>query len=132
MALFYVDELSMAEVAAALKVSEGAVKSYLHQGRAVFVAWLPAGRRCIRMSEFHDPELRQELGRLSGPYPDDNEAFAAWQRRVGQARRRRAVAWTTGCGAVADRRHASVSPRLDNPGGTHSCPSKSRRRPVPM
>ncbi len=48
------------------------------------------------MSEFHDPELRQQLGRLSGPYPDDNAAFAAWQRRVGQARRRRAVAWTTG------------------------------------
>jgi RNA polymerase sigma-70 factor (ECF subfamily) len=33
-ALFYVDELSIAEVAAALKVTEGAVKSYLHQGRA--------------------------------------------------------------------------------------------------
>jgi hypothetical protein len=48
------------------------------------------------MSEFHDPELRQQLGRLSGPYPDDNAAFAAWQRRVGQAHRRRAMAWTTG------------------------------------
>ncbi|MEY2401715.1 MAG: hypothetical protein QOJ08_1826, partial [Ilumatobacteraceae bacterium] len=48
------------------------------------------------MSEFHDPELRQQLGRLSGPYPDDNAAFAAWQRRVVQARRRRAVAWVTG------------------------------------
>jgi hypothetical protein len=47
------------------------------------------------MSEFHDPDLRQELGRLSGPYPDDNAAFAAWQRRVGQVRRRRVVAWTT-------------------------------------
>jgi RNA polymerase sigma-70 factor (ECF subfamily) len=34
MALFYVDELSIAEVATALDVSEGAVKSYLHQGRA--------------------------------------------------------------------------------------------------
>jgi RNA polymerase sigma-70 factor, ECF subfamily len=34
MALFYVDELSITEVAAALGVSEGAVKSYLHQGRA--------------------------------------------------------------------------------------------------
>jgi RNA polymerase sigma-70 factor, ECF subfamily len=33
-ALFYVDELSVAEVAAALNVTEGAVKSYLHQGRA--------------------------------------------------------------------------------------------------
>lgn len=48
------------------------------------------------MSDFHDPELRQHLGRLSGPYPDDNEAFAAWQRRVGQARRRRTMAVTTG------------------------------------
>jgi hypothetical protein len=48
------------------------------------------------MSEFHDPELRQQLGRLSGPYPDDNVAYAAFQRRLGQARRRRAVAWTTG------------------------------------
>ena len=48
------------------------------------------------MSEFHDPELRQQLGRLSGPYPDDNAAFVAWQRRVGQVRRRRAMAWTTG------------------------------------
>ena len=48
------------------------------------------------MSEFHDPDLRQELGRLSGPYPDDNVAFAAWQRRVGHARRRRVVAWASG------------------------------------
>lgn len=48
------------------------------------------------MSEFHDPDLRHELDRLSGPYPDDNAAFAAWQRRLGQARRRRSVAWITG------------------------------------
>jgi len=48
------------------------------------------------MSEFHDPDLRNQLAQLSGPYPDDNVAFAAWQRRVGQARRRRVVAWTTG------------------------------------
>jgi RNA polymerase sigma-70 factor (ECF subfamily) len=34
MALFYVDELSITEVANALELSEGAVKSYLHQGRA--------------------------------------------------------------------------------------------------
>ncbi len=33
-ALFYVDELSVAEVAVALNVTQGAVKSYLHQGRA--------------------------------------------------------------------------------------------------
>ena len=47
------------------------------------------------MSEFNDPDLRQELGRLSGPYPDDNVAFETWQRRVGQVRRRRVMAWTT-------------------------------------
>ena len=33
MALFYVDELSVAEVATAMKLSEGAVKFHLHQGR---------------------------------------------------------------------------------------------------
>ena len=33
MALFYVDELSIAEVATAMKLSEGAVKFHLHQGR---------------------------------------------------------------------------------------------------
>jgi RNA polymerase sigma-70 factor (ECF subfamily) len=33
LALFYVDELSIAEIAAALDISEGAVKFHLHQGR---------------------------------------------------------------------------------------------------
>jgi RNA polymerase sigma-70 factor, ECF subfamily len=33
LALFYVSELSVAEVAAALKISDGAVKYHLHQGR---------------------------------------------------------------------------------------------------
>ncbi len=33
MALFYVDNLSVAEVASTLKLSEGAVKFHLHQGR---------------------------------------------------------------------------------------------------
>jgi hypothetical protein len=47
------------------------------------------------MSEFNDPDLRQELGRLAGPYPDENIAFAIWQQRVVQVRRRRVVAWTT-------------------------------------
>jgi hypothetical protein len=76
------------------------------------------------MSEFHDPELRQQLGRLSGPYPDANVAFAAWQRRVGQARRRRAVAWTTG--AMMSLVIATVAfAAVQNP-GTHSLvPGKS-------
>lgn len=47
------------------------------------------------MSDFNDPDIRHELGRLSGPYPDDNVAFAAWQRRVAHVRRRRVMAWTT-------------------------------------
>jgi len=33
LALFYIDELSVAEVAAAMRLSEGAVKFHLHQGR---------------------------------------------------------------------------------------------------
>lgn len=33
LALFYVDDLPIAEIAAALKLSEGAVKFHLHQGR---------------------------------------------------------------------------------------------------
>jgi RNA polymerase sigma-70 factor (ECF subfamily) len=33
MALFYVEELTIVEVAAAMKISEGAVKFHLHQGR---------------------------------------------------------------------------------------------------
>jgi uracil-DNA glycosylase len=28
------------------------------------------------MNEFHDPELRNDLGRLSGPFPDTNTAYA--------------------------------------------------------
>jgi RNA polymerase sigma-70 factor (ECF subfamily) len=34
LALFYVDELSVAEVAATMRLSDGAVKFHLHQGRA--------------------------------------------------------------------------------------------------
>jgi uncharacterized membrane protein YgcG len=48
------------------------------------------------MSEFSDPDLRRQLDRLGGTYPDDNAAFAEWQRRVGQAHRRRSVAWIAG------------------------------------
>ncbi len=76
------------------------------------------------MSEFHDPDLRQELGRLSGPYPDDNAAFAAWQRRVGQARRRRAMAWTTGAALSLIVGTVAVS-ALQNPTRHSIVPQKS-------
>ncbi|HEY4607608.1 MAG TPA: hypothetical protein VIH06_00335 [Ilumatobacteraceae bacterium] len=76
------------------------------------------------MSEFHDPDLRQELARLSGPYPDDNAAFAAWQRRVGQARRRRAVAWTTGAALSVLLGTVAVA-ALNNPGRHTLVPGKS-------
>jgi RNA polymerase sigma-70 factor (ECF subfamily) len=33
LALFYVEELSVAEVAGAMRISEGTVKFHLHQGR---------------------------------------------------------------------------------------------------
>jgi RNA polymerase sigma-70 factor (ECF subfamily) len=44
MALFYVDELSVAEVAATMKLSEGAVKFHLHQGRERLRGSLPDGQ----------------------------------------------------------------------------------------
>ena len=47
MALFYVDELSIAEVAVALNVSEGAVKSYLYQGRARLRSVVASGEEVL-------------------------------------------------------------------------------------
>jgi RNA polymerase sigma-70 factor, ECF subfamily len=44
MALYYVHELSVAEVAAAMDLSEGAVKFHLHQGRARLRERLEADR----------------------------------------------------------------------------------------
>ncbi|MGB8857781.1 MAG: hypothetical protein WCC60_00925 [Ilumatobacteraceae bacterium] len=43
------------------------------------------------MSEFHDPELENLLGRSGGPFPDVNVAYQSVQGRVRRARRRRAV-----------------------------------------
>jgi hypothetical protein len=76
------------------------------------------------MSEFHDPELRQQLGRLSGPYPDDNIAYAAFQRRVGQARRRRAVAWTTGAALSLVMATVALA-AVQSPGSRGVVPGKS-------
>ena len=81
------------------------------------------------MNEFHDPELRQHLGRLSGPYPDDNVAFAAWQRRVGQARRRRAVAWTSGAAMSLIVAMVAVAV-LQNPGRHSVVPGESSESSV--
>ena len=76
------------------------------------------------MSEFHDPDLRQELGRLSGPYPDDNVAFAAWQRRIGQVRRRRVVAWTSAAALSLVVGTVGVA-ALQSPGRHSLVPSKA-------
>ena len=76
------------------------------------------------MSEFHDPDLRQELGRLSGPYPDDNVAFAAWQRRLGQVRRRRVVAWTSAAALSLVVSTVGVA-ALQSPGRHSLVPSKA-------
>jgi hypothetical protein len=76
------------------------------------------------MSEFHDPDLRQQLGRMSGPYPDDNVAFASWQRRVGQVRRRRAMAWTTGAALSLVVGTVGVA-ALQSPGRQTIVPGKS-------
>ena len=42
-ALFYVEQLSVREVAAAMDLSEGAVKYHLHAGRGALRAWLERG-----------------------------------------------------------------------------------------
>jgi hypothetical protein len=76
------------------------------------------------MSEFHDPELRQQLGRMSGPYPDDNVAFAAWQRRVGRARRRRAMASISGAAMSLVMVTVGVA-ALQNPGRHTLVPGES-------
>jgi hypothetical protein len=52
------------------------------------------------MSEFHDPDLENMLGRASGAYPDANAAYAAVSGRVRQVRRRRAMAASTVACAV--------------------------------
>jgi len=41
--LFYVEELSVREVAVAMDLSEGAVKYHLHAGRGALRAWLERG-----------------------------------------------------------------------------------------
>jgi RNA polymerase sigma-70 factor (ECF subfamily) len=41
--LFYVEQLSVAEVAASMRLSEGAVKYHLHAGRAALRGWIEAG-----------------------------------------------------------------------------------------
>jgi RNA polymerase sigma-70 factor, ECF subfamily len=41
--LFYVEQLSVREIAASMKLSEGAVKYHLHAGRGALRAWMEAG-----------------------------------------------------------------------------------------
>jgi RNA polymerase sigma-70 factor, ECF subfamily len=41
--LFYVEELSVREIAASMKLSEGAVKYHLHAGRSALRTWLETG-----------------------------------------------------------------------------------------
>jgi RNA polymerase sigma-70 factor (ECF subfamily) len=41
--LFYVEQLSVREIAASMKLSEGAVKYHLHAGRTALRGWIEAG-----------------------------------------------------------------------------------------
>ncbi|CAN0350088.1 unnamed protein product, partial [Phaeothamnion confervicola] len=43
------------------------------------------------MNDFDDPRLRQQLGRLSGAFPDENVALVAVRGKARRARRRRAA-----------------------------------------
>ena len=82
MSLFYVEQLSVREIAASMKLSEGAVKYHLHAGRGALRAWLgPARRRRSRRDERRpsfdapdpfDDELRRRFAgrRAAGSDPD--------------------------------------------------------------
>ncbi|MCU1501607.1 MAG: hypothetical protein JWM12_961, partial [Ilumatobacteraceae bacterium] len=52
------------------------------------------------MNEFEERELRDQLGRMSGAFPDSNTAFAEVVGRVATARRRRAVVIASSTAAV--------------------------------
>jgi DNA-directed RNA polymerase specialized sigma24 family protein len=41
--LFYVEQLSVREIAVSMKLSEGAVKYHLHAGRTALRGWIEAG-----------------------------------------------------------------------------------------
>ena len=41
--LFYVEQLSVREIATSMKLSEGAVKYHLHAGRGALRTWLETG-----------------------------------------------------------------------------------------
>jgi RNA polymerase sigma-70 factor (ECF subfamily) len=41
--LFYIEELSVREIAASMKLSEGAVKYHLHAGRGTLRDWIGSG-----------------------------------------------------------------------------------------
>ncbi len=54
------------------------------------------------MNDFDDPRLRQQLGRLSGAFPDENVALVAVRGKARRARRRRAaiLSGSTAVGAL--------------------------------
>ena len=75
------------------------------------------------MNEFEDSELRSQLERLGGRWPDDDAAYARLQRRVRVARRRRSAAIMTGVGVAAALGFAAVV--FNNRSDSHLSPADS-------
>jgi hypothetical protein len=88
------------------------------------------------MSEFHDRDLENLLGRAGGSFPDVNTAYVEVQGRVRQAKRRRAlVVSSAACslllavGLLAVNRSGGSGTVQPNDGGSELGPDGSRLQP---
>ena len=69
------------------------------------------------MSEFHDPDFENLLGRSGGPMPDVNIAYERVQGRVRQVKRRRAVVASSAACVVLFGAAVFAGARTDGPNG---------------
>lgn len=69
------------------------------------------------MSEFHDPDFENLLGRSGGPMPDVNIAYQRVQGRVRQVKRRRAMVASSAACVVLFGAAVFASARNDGPNG---------------
>ena len=90
-ALFYVDDLSVAEIAETMKLSEGAVKYHLHAG-APDAARRAGAAVVTDERDDLDRALAAGLGRLGDGTDDPDAVLAAMRPRLRRARTRHRVA----------------------------------------
>ena len=140
--LFYIEQLSVREIATSMKLSEGAVKYHLHAGRAALPRM--AGARMTDDFDF-DPleqELRRRFDTLDAA-PDDPDAVLDAMRpapAAGRSARHRiatsAVATLVLVGAVVVGLAAfgaatpAASASLPRRAARRRCPRPRRRRPT--